>query len=132
MVGSYEWDLARDVWVWSPELFAIHGLDPATTTPSTELLLGLKHDADRARAAEMIAEQFIHRTGHGIGLDVHEEPYIMGGSDLAVEPGMVFSIEPGIYQAGKWGARIEDIVLVTETGVEALNTRPHELAVLAG
>lgn len=83
-------------------------------------------------AAAGFAEQFIHRTGHGIGLDVHEEPYIMGGSDLAVEPGMVFSIEPGIYQAGKWGARIEDIVLVTETGVEALNTRPHELAVLAG
>jgi len=75
-------------------------------------------------------EQFIHRTGHGIGLDVHEEPYIMSGSDLTVEPGMAFSIEPGIYQEGKWGARIEDIVLVTEDGVEELNTRPHELMVL--
>ena len=75
-------------------------------------------------------EFFIHRTGHGIGLDVHEEPYIMGGNDLPVEEGMAFSIEPGIYQAGRWGARIEDIVVVTADGVEPLNNRPHELVVL--
>src|SRR5699024_9470796 len=87
--------------------------------------------AARDRIAEGgFGEQFMHRTGHGIGLDVHEEPYIMSGSDLAVEPGMAFSIEPGIYQEGKWGARIEDIVLVTEDGVEELNARPHELMVL--
>ncbi|ASU79225.1 aminopeptidase P family protein [Actinopolyspora erythraea] len=73
---------------------------------------------------------FVHRTGHGIGLDVHEEPYIMGGSDLALEPGMAFSIEPGIYQQGHWGARIEDIVVVTEHGVESVNNQPHELVVL--
>ncbi|MFI5606700.1 M24 family metallopeptidase [Amycolatopsis sp. NPDC051903] len=75
-------------------------------------------------------EYFIHRTGHGIGLDVHEEPYIIAGNSLALEPGMAFSVEPGIYQPGRWGARIEDIVVVTETGVEAVNTRPHELVVL--
>ncbi|MFD2415296.1 M24 family metallopeptidase [Amycolatopsis pigmentata] len=75
-------------------------------------------------------EFFIHRTGHGIGLDVHEEPYIVGGNDLPLEPGMAFSVEPGIYLPGRWGARIEDIVVVTEDGVEALNTRPHELVVL--
>ena len=87
--------------------------------------------AARERIADAgFGEQFIHRTGHGIGLDVHEEPYIMSGSDLVVEPGMAFSIEPGIYQAGHWGARIEDIVLVTEDGVEPLNNRPHELTVL--
>jgi Xaa-Pro aminopeptidase len=75
-------------------------------------------------------EYFIHRTGHGIGLDVHEEPYIIGGNDLPLEPGMTFSVEPGIYQAGRWGARIEDIVVVTDSGVEALNHRPRELVVL--
>lgn len=75
-------------------------------------------------------EYFVHRTGHGIGLDVHEEPYIMGGNDLALEPGMAFSVEPGIYQQGRWGARIEDIVVVTEHGVESVNNQPHELVVL--
>ena len=75
-------------------------------------------------------EYFIHRTGHGIGLDVHEEPYIVGGNALALEPGMAFSVEPGIYQPRRWGARIEDIVVVTPAGAEALNNRPHELVVL--
>ncbi|WP_158883721.1 M24 family metallopeptidase [Amycolatopsis anabasis] len=89
-----------------------------------------------AAARDIIAEAgfgeyFIHRTGHGIGLDVHEEPYIIGGNELPLEPGMAFSVEPGIYQPGRWGARIEDIVVVTADGGEALNTRPHELIVLA-
>jgi Xaa-Pro aminopeptidase len=73
---------------------------------------------------------FIHRTGHGIGLDVHEEPYIVSGNGLPLEPGMAFSIEPGIYQPGRWGARIEDIVVVTADGVESMNNQPHELVVL--
>jgi Xaa-Pro aminopeptidase len=75
-------------------------------------------------------QQFIHRTGHGIGLDVHEQPYIVAGNDLVLEPGMAFSIEPGIYLRGHWGARIEDIVVVTESGVTRLNQRPRDLAVL--
>ncbi|MGH3897207.1 MAG: M24 family metallopeptidase [Pseudonocardiaceae bacterium] len=75
-------------------------------------------------------ERFIHRTGHGIGLEVHEEPYIVAGNDLVLEPGMAFSIEPGIYLPGRWGARIEDIVVVTETGATRLNHRPRELATL--
>jgi Xaa-Pro dipeptidase len=76
-------------------------------------------------------EYFIHRTGHGIGLDVHEDPYIVAGNTLPLEPGMAFSVEPGIYQPGRWGARIEDIVVVTADGVEPLNRRPHELTVLS-
>ncbi|MGH3526423.1 MAG: M24 family metallopeptidase [Pseudonocardiaceae bacterium] len=75
-------------------------------------------------------ERFIHRTGHGIGLDVHEQPYIVAGNDLVLTPGMAFSIEPGIYFRGRWGARIEDIVVVTESGVTRLNHRPRDLAVL--
>jgi len=75
-------------------------------------------------------EYFIHRTGHGIGLDVHEHPYIVGGNDMPLEPGMAFSVEPGIYQPGRWGARIEDIVVVTEDGVEPVNNQPHHLVAL--
>lgn len=75
-------------------------------------------------------ENFIHRTGHGIGLDVHEHPYIVDGNDLALEPGMAFSVEPGVYLPGRWGARIEDIVVVTEHGVASLNNRPHDLVSL--
>jgi len=78
-----------------------------------------------------LAEYFVHRTGHGIGLSVHEEPYIVAGNDIALAAGMAFSVEPGIYFPGEWGARIEDIVIVTETGAESLNNRPHELVVVA-
>lgn len=74
-----------------------------------------------------LAEAFLHRTGHGIGVSVHEEPYIAPGNDLALREGMAFSIEPGIYFAGEWGARIEDIVVVTADGCERLNVAPHGL-----
>jgi Xaa-Pro aminopeptidase len=77
-------------------------------------------------------EHFIHRTGHGIGLDTHEPPYIVAGNDVPLVPGMAFSVEPGIYLADRVGARIEDIVVCTEDGVRTLNERPRELAVLAG
>lgn len=74
-----------------------------------------------------LGDVFLHRTGHGIGVSVHEEPYIAPGNDLVLREGMAFSIEPGIYFAGDWGARIEDIVVVTADGAERLNTAPHEL-----
>jgi D-alanyl-D-alanine dipeptidase len=77
-----------------------------------------------------LAEVFVHRTGHGIGLSVHEEPYIVAGNDLPLAAGMAFSIEPGIYFPGRWGARIEDIVVVTEDGALAVTNRPHDLIVV--
>src|SRR4051795_7615887 len=77
-------------------------------------------------------EHFIHRTGHGIGLDTHEAPYIVAGNELPLEPGMAFSVEPGIYLAGRCGARIEDIVVCTDDGVRNLNGGPHELVELPG
>jgi Xaa-Pro dipeptidase len=77
-----------------------------------------------------LGNRFIHRTGHGIGLEVHEQPYIVAGNDLVLEPGMVFSVEPGIYLPGRWGARIEDIVVVGAQGATRLNHRPRELTVL--
>ncbi len=81
-------------------------------------------------AAEGLADAFVHRTGHGIGLSVHEEPYIVAGNDLPLEAGMAFSVEPGIYFPGQWGARIEDIVVVTADGALSVNNRPHELLVV--
>jgi len=85
----------------------------------------------RARLTDAgLGERFLHRTGHGIGLDVHEDPYIVGGNPLLLEPGMAFSVEPGVYVDGEWGARIEDIVVVTDDGCERLNTRPRDLVVL--
>ncbi|MGV0790955.1 M24 family metallopeptidase [Mycolicibacterium sp. XJ1819] len=81
-------------------------------------------------AAEGLADAFVHRTGHGIGLSVHEEPYIVAGNDLPLEEGMAFSVEPGIYFPGQWGARIEDIVIVTADGAQPVNNRPHDLIVV--
>ncbi|WP_258348480.1 M24 family metallopeptidase [Saccharopolyspora gregorii] len=103
---------------------AVRAVRPGATAESIDAA------AREPIAAAGFGEQFIHRTGHGIGLDVHEEPYIVGGNALELEPGMAFSIEPGIYHAGRWGARIEDIVVVTEDGVLSVNSQPHDLVVL--
>jgi Xaa-Pro aminopeptidase len=72
-------------------------------------------------------DYFIHRTGHGIGLSTHEEPYIMAGNELVLEPGMCFSIEPGIYLPGEWGMRLEDIAVVSDTGIELLTRQQRDL-----
>lgn len=96
---------------------------------------GISAEAIDAAAREVLmeaglGEHFIHRTGHGIGLSVHEEPYIVAGNDDLLREGMAFSVEPGVYFTGDWGARIEDIVIVTADGCEPVNTRPHGLAIL--
>ncbi len=77
-----------------------------------------------------MGDLFIHRTGHGIGLETHEDPYIVVGNDLLIEPGMAFSIEPGFYREGRYGARIEDIVIATESGVAVANHQPRGLVVV--
>ncbi|MHB1005355.1 MAG: M24 family metallopeptidase [Chloroflexota bacterium] len=84
---------------------------------------------DRLEAAGL-GEYFIHRTGHGLGLDVHEEPYIVGDNPLLLREGMVFSVEPGAYLQGQFGVRVEDIVVVTDTGAERLNHSRRDLVAL--
>lgn len=73
---------------------------------------------------------FTHRLGHGCGIDCHEPPDVSGASDAVCAPGMVFSVEPGIYLPGEFGVRIEDLVMVTEDGCEVLNKYPKELRVI--
>jgi Xaa-Pro aminopeptidase len=75
-------------------------------------------------------KEFLHRTGHGIGLDGHEEPYLVAGNDRPLAPGMAFSIEPGVYRAGRHGARIEDIVVCADNHAERLNVLPTDLVIL--
>jgi Xaa-Pro aminopeptidase len=87
-------------------------------------------DVDRATRAVLdeagLGEWFVHRTGHGIGLEEHEPPWIVEGDTTVLEPGMTFSVEPGLYLPGRFGMRIEDIVAVTPTGVDVLNRLPRE------
>jgi Xaa-Pro aminopeptidase len=92
-------------------------------------------EIDRA-ARKVIAdagygEYFIHRVGHGIGLTTHEPPYMVEGEEHLIEPGMCFSIEPGIYLPDRFGVRIEDIVVATEDGGRRLNNTPHEMRIVA-
>ena len=75
--------------------------------------------------------RFIHRTGHGIGREVHEPPYIVEGNEWVLEPGTTFSVEPGVYLEDSFGVRIEDIVAVTDDGVERLNRSTRELKVVS-
>jgi Xaa-Pro aminopeptidase len=95
---------------------------------------GVAPEAVDAAARDIIAaagygEFFIHRTGHGIGLETHEDPYIVAGNTEPLEPGMAFSVEPGIYP-GAHGARIEDIVVCTADGHESVNQAPRDLVVI--
>jgi Xaa-Pro aminopeptidase len=81
-------------------------------------------------AAAGFGEFFVHRTGHGIGLEEHEDPYIVSGNSEPLAAGMAFSVEPGVYLPGRHGARIEDILVVTDEGAEPLNVVPHGFAVV--
>ena len=145
-LGGYGSDITRTLWVTGGDamlgpderfrhLFGVlHGAQRAATRaarPGTPC--GAVDAAARTPIeAEGYGEAFFHRTGHGIGLEGHEDPYLVAGNDLPLRPGMAFSVEPGIYLPGEYGARIEDIVVCGEDGPIALNEAPRELYVVEG
>ncbi|WP_031517600.1 M24 family metallopeptidase [Streptomyces sp. NRRL F-5123] len=117
------------------ELYAV--LLRAQTTQTEAVRPGVTAEQLDAVGRDIITaagygEHFIHRTGHGIGMESHEEPYIVAGSSRALAPGMAFSIEPGIYLPDTYGARIEDIAVCTDEGGERLNLTGRDLVVLPG
>jgi Xaa-Pro aminopeptidase len=103
---------------------AVESVRPRVTAESVDAA------ARDVLTAAGLGDYFVHRTGHGIGLETHEDPYIVAGNTRMLEPGMAFSIEPGFYLPGRFGARIEDIVVTTDDRAERLNRRPRHLAIL--
>ena len=97
--------------------------------------VGTPCEAVDAVARRIIADagygpRFMHRTGHGIGVEEHEDPYVVAGNATPLVPGHAFSVEPGIYTSGAWGMRLEDIVVAAESGPDPLNRSDHSLVVV--
>ena len=110
---------------------------PSRTAATLSVRPGVACEAIDAAAravidAEGYGENFFHRTGHGIGLEGHEDPYLVVGNAEPLAEGMAFSVEPGIYLPGRYGARIEDIIICGPDGPIVLNEAPRDLHVVSG
>jgi Xaa-Pro aminopeptidase len=139
MPDGYCSDITRCVWTGGEptaemrDLYAV--LQDAQAQAVDAAVVGTPCEDVDGVARRLITEggygdHFIHRTGHGIGLEEHEDPYVVAGNCTALVPGHAFSVEPGIYLPGRLGARIEDIVVATEAGPESLNQVTHDLVVV--
>ncbi len=136
--AGYCSDITRCVHVGPPssefaELYQI--LQQAQAAAVDAATVGTPCEAVDAAAREVIADaghgsHFIHRTGHGIGIEEHEDPYIVEGNTTVLTAGHAFSIEPGIYVPGRWGARLEDIVVASPDGPQSLNNVNHDLVIV--
>ncbi|MEI6045160.1 MAG: aminopeptidase P family protein [Chloroflexota bacterium] len=137
--GSYHGycsDMTRTVVVGKPadsEFEQVYNIvNEARAAAHRQARAGVSCESVDAAARQVITEAgygpfFVHRTGHGLGMEVHEEPYIVEGNPLTLAPGMVFSIEPGIYLPGRFGVRIEDIAIITAEGEENINHSTHQI-----
>ena len=131
-------DITRCVHIGEPpaelaEVYAV--LETAQRAAVDAAVLGTPCEEVDAAARRIIAdagwgEQFIHRTGHGIGIEAHEDPYIVSGNAAPLEAGHAFSVEPGIYVSGRFGFRLEDIVVAAPDGPDPLNRVDHGLAIV--
>jgi Xaa-Pro aminopeptidase len=140
--GTREWycsDITRTVSVGQPDAETIRVHDAVRRSQEAGYAAaksGATAESVDAASRRVIDEAgygkyFIHRTGHGIGLDGHEHPYLVSGNSERLEPGMAFSIEPGIYLPGRFGVRIEDIAIIGDDGrAEPLNRADHALALV--
>jgi Xaa-Pro aminopeptidase len=138
-LAGYKSDITRVVYLGQPsaEVEAVYRAVQEANRRGREAVMAGVQASQVDRAARQAIEEagygplFPHRTGHGLGLEIHEPPWITSESDTVLEPGMVFSVEPGVYLPGKFGIRIEDIVVVTEDGCRCLTGLEHELIVNA-
>jgi D-alanyl-D-alanine dipeptidase len=139
VADGYCSDITRTVFVGEPsaEQAAVYGIVREAQQAAFEAVRPgvAAQDVDRAARAVIAdagyGERFVHRTGHGIGLEIHEPPYIVEGNATPLAAGMTFSDEPGIYLPGRFGVRIEDQVVVTEDGAERLNEATRDLTVVS-
>ena len=144
--GGYGSDTTRTIWVTGgdatrgpdDEFLRLYAVLRAAQAEATHAVRpGIACERIDLVARELISAaghgaHFFHRTGHGIGLEGHEDPYIVAGNREPLQPGMAFSVEPGIYLAGRYGARIEDIVICGEDGPIVLNQLDRDLLVVTG
>lgn len=138
-MNGYCSDITRCVYLGKPSTEIVEAyevLHAAQQAAVAAARVGTPCEDVDAAARRIIAdagfgEYFIHRTGHGIGLDAHEDPYIVSGNTAILEDGHAFSIEPGIYLPGRWGMRLEDIVVATDDGPFAMNNADHRLAIIS-
>ena len=138
ILDGYCSDITRTVFTGSPpeEFVTLYSvLQEAQASAVGAAVAGTPCEEVDATARRIIdaagyGPYFVHRTGHGIGLEVHENPYLVAGNADPLVAGNAFSVEPGIYLPGRWGARIEDIVVATDEGPEPLNRAEHSLAVV--
>jgi Xaa-Pro dipeptidase len=136
--GGYNADITRTVFVGQPSdhFRAIYeAVQKANKVGKATSKVGVTaHEVDDTTLQSLKDSGFesliVHKTGHGLGLDVHEEPYIMQGNHQPLEAGMVFTVEPGLYESGAIGVRIEDNVVMTAEGCESLSTFPRDLMVV--
>ncbi len=145
-LGGYGSDITRTLWVTGgdpahgpdDEYLRLYAVLRAAQTEATHAVRpGVPAERIDLVAREIIAAaghgaHFFHRTGHGIGLEEHEDPYLVAGNGEALRAGMTFSVEPGIYLEGRYGARIEDIVVCGADGPDVLNESPRDLRVVDG
>lgn len=138
VMDGYCSDVTRTVWTGPPtaeqwQLYAV--LQEAQAKGVAAAAVGVTCEAVDAAARDVISaagygDAFVHRTGHGIGVEEHEDPYIVAGNSTVLAPGHAFSVEPGIYLARRFGARIEDIVVATQAGPRVLNSVSRDLTVV--
>jgi Xaa-Pro aminopeptidase len=143
--AGYASDTTRTVWAAGdggtapePEFVSVYELVREAQARATSAVRpGVAAERIDATARSVIAgagygDFFTHRVGHGIGLEVHEDPYMVAGNSTKLKPGMAFSVEPGVYLPGRWGVRLENIVMCSDAGADVLNRSDLDLRIVRG